>query len=221
MQPFAAIAAAAALAMLPSSGGPGPEPEIGKPAPAFTLIDANGQKHSLSDYKGKTVVIEWVNITCPNAQANYQSGVIPRLQKKYAGKDVVWLSMIITQKQQDEYGQNLISEERAKAMANDMVQTYGASPTATLIDVDGTVGTAYGTRTSMHLFVVDPKGTLVYDGALDDQSGEESGNYVAAAVDETLAGKPVTTSKTMPYGCHPVGDHLMDGGAADSTDAGE
>ena len=211
MQPLAAIAVLTGLALLPTAG---PGPEIGKPAPAFTLVDAQGVKHSLSDYKGKMVVVEWVNIACPNAQANYESGVIPKLQKQYAAKNVVWLSMIITEKQQNENGSGIISEDRAKEMAKEMVTTYGATPTATLIDVGGTVGTAYDTRTSMHMFVVDPKGTLVYDGALDDQSGNDSGNYVTAALDEMMAGKAVSTTKTMPYGCHPVGDHSADDAGA-------
>ena len=210
MQALAAVAVLTGLALLPVRAGP--EPEIGKPAPPFTLVDANGTKHSLSDYKGKMVVVEWVNITCPNAQANYESGLIPTMQKQYKAKDVVWLSMIITQKQQDENGANLISPERAKSMAKDMVEQYGASPTATLIDVGGVVSTAYDTRTSMHMFVVDRKGTLVYDGALDDQSG--SGGYVADALDQAMAGKPVTTAKTMPYGCHPVQDFSSDSAAA-------
>ena len=205
MQLFAAIAAVTGLVMLPGTAGPGPE--IGKPAPAFTLVDAQGKKHSLADYKGKVVVVEWVNVTCPNAQTNYESGNIPKMQKKYEAKDVVWLSMIITEKQRSEYGEDVITPERADSMAHAMTEQYGASPTATLIDVGGTVGAAYDTRTSMHMFVVDKNGMLAYDGALDDESGSESGNYVTAAVDQLLAGKPVTTTKTMPYGCHPVGDH--------------
>jgi len=210
MQPFAAVAVLTGLALLPVRAGPGPE--IGKPAPTFTLVDANGKSHSLSDYKGKMVVVEWVNITCPNAEENYESGLIPTMQKKYEGKDVVWLSMIITARQQDENGANLITPERAKSMATDMVEKYHASPTATLIDVGGTIGKAYDARTSVHMFVVDRSGTLVYDGALDEvnewgmHDGANSKNYVANALDEAMAGKPVTTTKTMPYGCHTVDD---------------
>jgi len=205
------MTAVAGLALLPGLAGPGPE--IGKPAPAFTLADAQGKKHSLSEYKGKTVVIEWVNIACPAAHWKYESGAVPRVQKKYAAKGVVWLSMIITEKQQDEWGQNLLSEERAQSMANDLVEKFGASPTATLIDLGGTVAAAYDTRTSMHLFVVDRQGTLVYDGAIDNRTSpyvkpEDSRNYVAAALDAALAGKPVTTPKTMPGGCHLAGNHL-------------
>ena len=214
MHSLAAVAVLTGLALLPGTAGPGPE--IGKPAPAFTLVDAQGKKHSLADYKGKVVVVEWVNVTCPNAQTNYESGTIPTMQKKYEAKDVVWLSMIITEKQQDQYGANLITPERADSMAHAMVEQYGATPTATLIDLGGTVGAAYDTRTSMHMFVVDKNGMLAYDGALDDQSGSESGNYVATALDQLLAGKPVAETKTMPYGCHPVGDH-----SAESSDAGQ
>src|SRR5690242_17758917 len=95
MHPFAAMAVITGLAMLPGRTGPGPGgPVIGKPAPAFTLVDAQGQKHSLSEYKGKMVVIEWVNIACPNAHNNYESGLVPQLQKEYTGKDVVWLSVL-------------------------------------------------------------------------------------------------------------------------------
>ena len=219
MHSLAALAVLTGLATLPTMADPGPE--IGKPAPAFTLVDAQGKTHSLSDYKGKIVVIEWVNITCPNAQAVYESGTVPQLQKKYTGKDVVWLSMIITEKQQDEYGANLISPERAKSMAADLVEKYSAVPTATLIDLGGTVSAKYDTRTSMHLFVVDKNGTLAYDGALDDQAGEGGENYVASTVDALMAGKPVATTKTMPYGCHPVGDNLVGGGSSDESSAAE
>jgi len=213
MHSLAALAVLTGLALLPSAG---PGPEIGKPAPAFTLVDAQGKKHSLSDYKGKMVVIEWVNVTCPNAQMNYESGVIPNLQKKYEAKDVVWLSMIATEKQQSEHGEDVITPERADSMAKAMTGQYGAAPTATLIDLGGTVSTSYDTRTSMHMFVIDKNGTLVYDGALDDQAGEGGVNYVATALDEMMAGKTVSTTKTMPYGCHPVGDHLNDGGSSDA-----
>ena len=212
MQLFAAIAALSGIALLA-----GPGPEIGKPAPAFTLVDAQGKTHSLADYKGKVVVVEWVNVTCPNAQMNYESGNIPKMQKKYEAKGVVWLSMIITEKQQSEHGEDVITPARADSMAHAMTEQYGATPTATLFDLGGKIGAAYDTRTSMHMFVVDKNGMLAYDGALDDQSGDENGNYVAAAVDQLLAGKSVSTTKTMPYGCHPVGDHLNDGGDT-STD---
>ena len=155
------------------------------------------------------VVIEWVNIACPNAQTNYQSGNIPKLQKQYAEKDVVWLSMIITQKQQNENGSKRITEERAHAMAQKMAEKYGASPTAVLVDVGGTVSDHYATKTSMHMFVVNREGVLVYDGAYDNQwravkSLEANLNFVGAALDEAMAGEPVTTAKTKPYGCHPI-----------------
>ena len=211
MQSLAALAVLTGLALLPTAG---PGPEIGKPAPAFTLVDAQGKKHSLADYKGKPVVVEFVNVTCPNAQMNYESGNIPKLQKQYEAKGVVWLSMIITEKQQSEHGEDVITPERADSMAHAMAEQYGASPTATLIDLGGTVGTAYDTRTSMHMFVIDKNGNLAYDGALDDQAGEGGQNYVTAALDELMAGKQVATTKTMPYGCHPVGDHSADDAGA-------
>jgi len=205
MQPFAAVAVLASLAMLPSPAV-GPGPEIGKPAPAFTLVDAKGKQHSLSDYKGKLVVIEFMNITCPNSRANYEAGVMQNLQKKYEAKDVVWLSMIITQRQQSEFGEDVITRERADSMAHAVTDEFKATPTATLIDEDGKVGTAYGAQTSVHMFVVNKDGKLAYNGALDDQAGEGGVNYVATALDELMAGKSVTTTMTMPYGCHPVGD---------------
>lgn len=213
MHPYAIMLAVAGFALLPGATEPGPK--IGKLAPAFTLTDAQGKRHSLSEYKGKAVVIEWVNIACPAAQWKYESGVVPRLQKKYTAKGVVWLSMIVTEKQQDEWGENLVSEERAKSMANALVEKYGASPTATLIDLGGAVAATYDTRTSMHLFVVDRRGILVYDGALDSRATpygkpEDSRDYVATALDAALANKPVTTPKTMPAGCHMVGNHLTE-----------
>ena len=217
MQSLAALAVLTGLALLPTAG---PGPEIGKPAPAFTLVDAQGKQHSLSDYKGKPVVIEFVNVTCPNAQSNYESGIIPKLQKQYEAKGITWLSMIITQKQQSEHGEDVITPQRADSMAHAMVEQYGASPTATLIDAGGAIGTAYDTRTSMHMFVVDKNGMLAYNGALDDQAGQGGQNYVATALDELMAGKPVTTTKTMPYGCHPVGDQPAGGDNGD-TESGK
>jgi len=190
------------------------------------LLDVHGKKHSLSDYTGKPVVLEFVNVTCPYPEDNYKAGVVQKLQKQYAAKGVVWLSVIITGDQQDQYGTNAISLRQADSMARAMTEQYGASPAATLIDRHGTAGAAYGTRTSEHLFVVDPQGVLVYDGALDSPAARDRAwmestrqvpppyvNYVAAALDATLAGKSVATAVTMPYGCHQVWD-------ADSSSSG-
>ena len=173
--------------------------EIGKPAPGFTLSDIQGKSHSLSDFKGKVVVLEWTNPECPYVRRHYDSGNMPSLQKEVAAKDVVWLAVNSSSPSSGEF---TTPENMAKWLA-----AKGAAPKATLIDKDGKVGRLYGARTTPHMYVVDPQGKLVYAGAIDDKrwastaETKSAKNHVRAALDEALAGKPVTVAATSPYGC--------------------
>jgi glutathione peroxidase-family protein len=172
---------------------------VGQPAPAFTLTDSNGARHSLSDLKGKVVVLEWVNFECPFVGKHYGSGNMQKLQKAYTGKGVVWLSI----NSSAEGKQGYFPPDKINAL----MKEKGAAPTAYLIDTDGTVGRAYGAKTTPHMYVIDARGNLVYAGGIDDTPSTDQAdvatarNFVSAALDEALAGKPVTTASSAPYGC--------------------
>ena len=168
-------------------------------APNFTLTDTNGQKHSLADYKGKFVVLEWFNPDCPFVKKHYNSGNMPNLQKQYTAKGVIWLS--INSSAPGKQG-NYTPQGFNKFMAD-----KGASPTAVLLDTDGKVARLYDAQTTPHMFVIDPKGMLIYQGAIDDTPGTDiadlktAKNYVSAALDAAMNGKPVAVSTTKSYGC--------------------
>ena len=173
--------------------------ETGQPAPDFALKDINGKDQKISDYKGKFVVLEWVNHGCPFVKKHYNSGNMQKLQKEYTAKDVVWLS--ICSSAPGKQG-NYTPEEWLK-----LNEEKKSAATAVLLDGDGTVGKLYDAKTTPHMFVVNPDGTLIYQGAIDNKpSTEESdirgaNNYVASALDEAMAGKPVTKGTTKSYGC--------------------
>jgi peroxiredoxin len=172
---------------------------VGQPAPAFTLTDSQGSPETLASFKGKYVVLEWVNFECPFVGKHYGSGSMQKLQKTYTGKGVVWLSI----------NSSAPGKQGAldAAKANDLVKAKGASPTAFLLDSGGAVGQAYGAKTTPHMFIIDPSGKLIYNGAIDDRPSTDQAdiaparNYVQSALDEALAGKPVTTTVSQPYGC--------------------
>lgn len=192
---FLSFVFAASLAAVPACA----EPEVGQPAPDFTLTGVDGQTHSLAQHKGKFVVLEWVNHGCPFVVKHYDSGNMPNLQKNYVDKGVVWLS--ICSSAPGKQGHHSAQEwEKLLAEKN-------SSAIATLLDEDGKVGKAYGAKTTPHMFVVNPEGTLVYKGAIDSIPSAEQAdvqkakNHVAAALDEAMAGQPVTESSTKPYGC--------------------
>ncbi|HYC23214.1 MAG TPA: thioredoxin family protein [Candidatus Bathyarchaeia archaeon] len=172
---------------------------VGQPAPAFTLNDVDGKPHSLAADQGKIVVLEWFNYDCPFTRKHYDSGNMQALQKKYTGKGIVWLS--INSSAPGKQGNYPADKMKQLAAAR------GAAPTAVLLDPDGAVGMSYGAKTTPHMFVVDRTGVLVYDGAIDDRPSTDQAdvqgarNYVALALDELLAGKPVSTASTTPYGC--------------------
>ena len=175
------------------------ELQIGKKAPAFTLTDVQGQVHNLKDYRGKLVVIEWINYDCPFVKKHYNSGNMQSLQKKYTAQDVVWL--VINSSAPGKQG-NFNSEEVLKRSSD-----QGASFTAYLQDSDGKVGKKYGAKTTPHMFVVNGKGNLMYMGGIDNVKSTnvkdiaEATNYVAAALDALLIGEKVDVTSAKPYGC--------------------
>jgi peroxiredoxin len=172
---------------------------VGEKAPAFALADSHGQKHSLAALKGKYVVLEWVNYECPFVQKHYNTGNMQALQKTYTAKGVVWLA--INSSATGKQGHFAPAEIDARSKQHD------AAFSAYLVDSDGTVGHAYGAKTTPHMFVIDPSGTLLYAGGIDDTPSTEPAdvrtarNFVRSALDETLAGKSVSVSSSQPYGC--------------------
>ncbi len=169
-------------------------------APAFTLTSATGASVSLADHRGKVVVLEWVNYDCPFVKKHYgAAGNMPALQREWTGKGVVWLSICSSAagKQGHFTGQALTSRIAAE----------GASPTAYLIDADGTVGRAYAARNTPYMVIIAADGTVAYAGAIDSirstkaEDVAKATNHVAVALGELMAGKPVTTAKTAAYGC--------------------
>ena len=171
---------------------------VGQPAPAFTLTDLSGKSVNLADYKGKTVVLEWHNFGCPFVQKHYRSGNMQALQKKYGG-DVVWLAVNSTNKSHGDW----IDPPVLTKQLND----FGAKPAAYLVDEPGKMGLAYGAKTTPHMYIIDPQGKVVYNGAIDDKRStnpedvKTAKNYVVAALDELKAGKPISVASTTPYGC--------------------
>jgi peroxiredoxin len=171
----------------------------GAMAPEFKGVDSNGVTHSLSEYRGKYVVLEWANQGCPYEQKHYQSGNMESLQKQWTSKGVVWLSIISSAPGEQGYV--------TPAQENDYLKTMKASPTAALLDPKGTIGHLYDARTTPHMFVIDPSGKIVYQGALDDKPSPDpstlkgADNYVSDALNAALSGKPVTVAVTRPYGC--------------------
>ena len=170
----------------------------GKPAPAFVVTDLTGKPVKLDDYKGKTVVLEWHNFGCPFVQKHYRSGNMQALQRKY-GKEVVWLAVNSTNKSASDWTEPATLDKQLK--------DFGAQPARYLVDEPGTMGLAYGAKVTPHMYVIDPSGKVVYNGAIDDKRStnpadvKTSKNYVAAALDELKAGKPVSVATTAPYGC--------------------
>ena len=174
-------------------------PSVGQAAPDFTLKDANGKTVKLSDYRGKHVVLEWTNPGCPYVKKHYNSGNMPATQQEAVGKGVVWLSINSTEKSAWDY------MEPAKLVA--WQSERKSQPTAMLMDEEGTAGKAYGARTTPHMYIVNPQGQLVYAGGIDSIPSSNADdikkavNYVRQGLNEALAGKPITSAVTQPYGC--------------------
>jgi hypothetical protein len=193
------ILAGLAVAALGRSSTVKAEAVVGQPAPAFTLPDTNGKAESLTSFKGKWVVLEWVNPQCPFVRKHYGSENMQKLQKAYTAKGVTWLSIDSSAPGKEGY--------MDAAQAGTFVKERGAAPSALLLDPEGNVGRSYGAKTTPHMFIVSPDGKLVYNGAIDDKPSTDvadiatARNYVKAALDEAMAGKPVTTASSQPYGC--------------------
>ena len=199
----AGLAGAAALSFaLLGGAGAGPalaELPIGKAAPDFRLQDANGRAVSLSDFRGKTVVLEWSNPECPSVKKHYESGNMQKTQAAAAADGVVWLTI----NSSGEGNQGYMTPAEAKAFA----AAQQSRRTAYLLDPKGEVGIDYGARTTPHLYVVSPGGTLAYNGGIDDKPTTDKAdiagarNHVLAALSELKAGKPVSVPTSRPYGC--------------------
>src|SRR6059058_1147878 len=174
-------------------------PAVGSAAPDFSAPDANGKTQSLTEYKGKYVVLEWFNPECPFVKKHYGGGNMQKLQQQYTGKGVVWLT--IDSNAPGTEGN--ITPEQAQKIA----ESWKTHQTALLLDSEGKAGRAYGAKNTPNMVVVSPEGKIAYEGAIDSKGTPNpadipnSTNYVKAALDESLAGKPVTTPQTKPYGC--------------------
>jgi peroxiredoxin len=175
-------------------------PPVGSAAPDFSLADSSGESHSLSQYKGKYVVLEWFNPECPFVKKHYGSDNMQKLQAEYTGKGVVWLT--INSNAPGSEG-NLTPEQASKIMAS-----WKTKQTALLLDSDSKVAKLYGAKNTPDMIVINPEGKIVYEGAIDSKASPNpadipsSTNYVKAALDESLGGKAVSQAQTKPYGCH-------------------
>lgn len=173
--------------------------KVGSAAPGFSLPDANGKTHSLADYKGKYVILEWFNPECPFVKKHYGSDNMQKLQQEAAGRGLVWLSINSSAPGQ----QGNLSPDAAKKVTTDLKM----KSTALLLDPDGKAGKAYGAKTTPHMYVIDQQGKLIYDGAIDSKASADvadiagATNYVRAALQDAMAGQPVKESSTKPYGC--------------------
>lgn len=174
-------------------------PTVGSPAPEFTGVDSNGASHRLSDYRGKTVVLEWTNHDCPYVRKHYSTGNMQSLQKQATQRGIIWLSVISSAPGK----QGNVSATQA----NDLTASRGAVPTAVILDGAGDIGRLYGAKTTPHMYIIDAQGTLVYMGGIDDaptsnpDDVKTAHNYVQAALDELEAGKDISEPVTRPYGC--------------------
>lgn len=173
--------------------------QVGEKAPDFSLADSHGKTRTLSSFKGKFVVLEWTNHKCPFVEKHYGSGNLQSLQKEATGKGVVWLSVISSAPGK----QGHVSA----AQANELTAARDAVPTAVLLDPSGDVGRRYEAKTTPHLFIIAPDGTLIYKGGIDSVPSADPADiakakpYVKTALSEALAGKPVSEPVTRPYGC--------------------
>lgn len=175
------------------------DPEIGAAAPVFTLPDTYGNEISLSDYAGKWVVLEWLNYGCPFVKKHYGSGNMQRLQSEYAGRGIVWFSVVSSAPGKQGFYEpddmNAVNAEQGNKAA------------AVLLDPEGTVGMAYGAKTTPQMYLINPEGILLYNGAIDDTPTSRvsdidgAKNYLVQALREAMSGQPVSQPTTQPYGC--------------------
>jgi peroxiredoxin len=172
---------------------------VGDAAPDFKATDTDGKVQTLKGSNGKYVVLEWTNKDCPFVKKHYDSQNMQNLQKEYTGKGVVWLTIISSHKGK----QGFVTAQEA----NEVKAKWRAAPTAILLDPKGKVARLYQAKTTPHMFVINPQGKLIYAGAIDDHATTDAAdlatakNYVRAALDADMAGKPVADPLTKPYGC--------------------
>lgn len=179
--------------------------KVGAAAPDFTGKDSHGKTQSLSEYRGKYVVLEWTNHDCPYTKKHYESGNMEALQKKWTARGVIWLSIISSAPGKEGY--------MTATQENDYLAKMHASPTAVILDPTGAIGHLYEAKTTPHMIVIDPSGKVIYDGAIDDHPAvydspaqtvsmiKSAKNYVDQALTQAMAGKAVSDSSTQPYGC--------------------
>lgn len=195
----AALVAGAFLAGHALAVGPAAGPRVGAPAPDFSATDSNGRKLSLSELKGKTVVLEWTNDECPFVRKHYEGQNMQALQKKWTAKDVVWLTVISSPPGEQGYADS--------AKANKLTSERGAAPTAVLLDPEAEVGRAYKAQVTPHMYIIRGDGVLAYMGGIDDKPSARledlkgAKNYVDMALTELAEGKPVSVTTSRPYGC--------------------
>ena len=191
------IAALAAVLLAASTAAP--QARVGEPAPAFSATDSRGQTETLAQYRGKYVVLEWHNQGCPYTRKHYVSGNMQALQKEWTAKGVVWFTVISSAP--GAQGYVTPSEENA------YLAHMHAVPTAVLMDPDGKIARSYNAKTTPQMIVIDPSGRVIYDGAIDNRPTPDpedikgADNYVSDALTDAMAGRPVATAFTRPYGC--------------------
>lgn len=172
---------------------------VGSPAPDFTATDTYGKVHRLSEYRGKYVVLEWHNRYCPYTKKHYETGNMERLQNEWTAKGVIWFTVISSAPGRQGY---VTAHDE-----NAYVKRMNAAPTAVLLDPTGKLGHLYGAKTTPHMFVINPEGILIYDGAIDNRPTTDPSdvqgatNYVSQALREAMAGKQVSVPTRRPYGC--------------------
>lgn len=188
-----ALALASGAAFAQSAAKPGAK------APDFSVVDVDGKLQKLSDYAGRTVILEWTNHDCPYVRKHYNSATMQTLQKDMAREGVVWLSVISSPAGE----QGHVDATKAK----DLTRTRDAAPASILLDPQSRLARAYGAQTTPHMYIIDPKGTLAYAGAIDDKPSSSPASltgaksYVRQAVAELKAGRPVSEPSTKAYGC--------------------
>ncbi len=194
---FRIIAAATALAF---AGSLSAAPEIGQPAPDFSVVDTAGEVHSLADFHGQTVVLEWTNHDCPFVVKHYQPGNMQNQQRMARDEHgAAWLTVISSRPGE----QGHVSPEQA----DELTRSRNAYPTAVLLDESGDMGRAYDARVTPHMYIIDADGILRYMGGIDSNPSRHSADipdatqYVVVALEEMAAGEPVSQPVTRPYGC--------------------
>ena len=193
------VKAAVTMGFLAAASSAMAAADLNQPAPTFDAVGADGKPVKLSDFKGKTVVLEWTNHECPFVAKHYDSGNMPTLQKDAAGKGVVWMQVLSSAPGKQGHVDGVTAQ---KLNAN-----RKAAPAFTVLDPDGKIGKMYGAQTTPHMFIVNAAGQLVYKGGIDSiptakkEDLAKAENYVSAALTAISTGKPVEKASTKPYGC--------------------